>query len=177
MDIECANMYLQNKNAMLKPFGKIFLPAIFCLLAIAVVAQPPRRTNVKPPAAAQKTKPKFKSTIDNISDSAVITVDAAQHLVAQPIIVTDEKKIVYKITSYQIVYRRLVVTEDEATGKASPATSMVSNQFGSTPLPDIWKNVITEELQPGEELYIFDIVVKDAQGKLYFAPDIKIKTK
>ena len=141
------------------------------------MAQPPRRNNTKPTAPVVKAKPKFKSSIDNISDSAVITADAAKHLVAQPIVVTDEKNTAYKITSYQIVYKRRAVTEDEATGKASPTTSMVSNQFTATPLPDIWKNIIAEELQPGEEIYLFDIVVKDAQGKLYFAPDIKIKTK
>jgi len=173
---ENTNLYLQNKNAMLNRVKKIFIPIVFSLLTVPVLAQPPKKGNAKN-IPAQKTKPKFKSTIDNYSDSAVISADAARHLIAQPIIVTDEKNITYKITSYQLVYKRVAVTEDEATGKASPTTSMVSNQFTATPLPDIWKNIIAEELQPGEEIYLFDIVVKDAQGKLFFAPDIKIKTK
>jgi len=161
---------------MLQFVKKIVLPFMLSLLMVTAMAQPPKKNNTKTPAG-QKAKPKFKSSIDNYSDSVVITADDARHLIAQPIIVTDEKNTTYKITTYQLVYKRAGVTEDEETGKVSPITSMVSNQFTATPLPDLWKNLVAEQLKPGEEIYLFDIVVKDAQGKLFFAPDIKIKTK
>jgi hypothetical protein len=33
---------------------------------------------------------------------------------------------------------------------------------------------ITEQLKPGEEIFFFDVVVKDAQGRLMFAPNLKL---
>ena len=32
-------------------------------------------------------------------------------------------------------------------------------------------------MRAGEELYFFDIVAKDAQGRLMFAPELRIKVK
>ena len=55
--------------------------------------------------------------------------------------------------------------------------SNVSDRFNETPLPKLWRNILTEQMKPGEELYFFDIVAKDAQGRLMFAPDLRLKIK
>ena len=54
---------------------------------------------------------------------------------------------------------------------------MVAQQFTDTPLSAVWINTIKDELHAGEELYFFDIIVKDSQGRLFFAPELKISVK
>lgn len=151
---------------------------LIALLSLPVLPAFSQRNNAKPPATVpQKAKPKLKTSWGAYSDSATITVDEARNLASALIKVTDDKKVNYTVTTYQLAYRRFAVTEDETTGKVTPTSSLVAKQFAATPLSEVWIRQLNEQLRPGEELYLFDIVVKDAQGKLYFAPELKIKTK
>ena len=148
--------------------------AVVCILATAVcLAQPPKRNT-----APQRFKPpKLTCRLGNNMDSAIVTVDEAIQLAKLPLKITDNKNNSYTISSYQCMYTRKAVTEDEGTGKVTPTKSMVADLFKVTPLPDLWKNIISQQIQPGEELYFFDIIVKDAKGRLMFAPNLKIKVK
>ena len=140
-----------------------------------VLAQNPTPGVTKP---IQKfTPPKLTTTIGIRSDSVTVFREEAVQLVTLPLRVTDEKKNVYTISSYRFMYRRRAVTEDEATGKVTPIVSNVSDLFRETPLPARWKNIIVEQIRAGEELYFFDIIAKDAQGRLMFAPTLSIKIK
>jgi hypothetical protein len=145
---------------------------LFCLLSVTalVTAQKPK------PAVTQKlVLPKLKTALGNRSDSIVtVSVDAAIQLVSQSLAVSDDKKGVYKISSYQCMYKRKGVTENEETGKVSPITTTVVNSFKTTPLSAIWIKTISEQLKAGEEIFFFDIVVKNAEGRLMFAPNIKL---
>jgi hypothetical protein len=145
---------------------------LFCLVAITTlaIAQKPK------PASTQKlVLPKLKTALSNRSDSIVTaSVDETIQLVNQPLSITDNRKTVYTISSYQCMYKRKAVTENEETGKASPISSMVVNSFKTTPLSSIWIKTISEQLKAGEEIFFFDIVVKNADGRLMFAPNLKL---
>lgn len=147
-----------------------------------VMAQKPKPATAKPapakPAGFQKfTPPKLTSMLGIRSGHDTVFVEEAVQLVKLPLKVTDDKKNVYSISSYHLMYKRRAVTEDEATGKVIPVMSNVSDLFRETPLPDLWKKILTEQMRKGEELYFFDIVAKDAQGRLMFAPELKIRIK
>lgn len=136
--------------------------------------------NTKPAAskAFQKfTPPKLTTTLGIRSDSVVVVKEEAIQLVALPLKITDDKKNNYSISSYQLMYKRKAVTEDEETGKVTPVVSNVSDLFKVTPLPTIWKNILKEQLKPGDELFFFDIIVKDTQGRIMYAPTLRIKVK
>ena len=149
----------------------------FSAILTTALAQKPKQGTVKP-ATVQKFKPpKLISSLGIRSDSATIAVEEAVQLIRLPLTITDDKKNPYGISSYQLMYKRRAVTEDEETGKVSPTTSNVASLFKETPVPELWKKIITEQLKPGEELYFFDIIAKDTQGRLMFAPDLKIKIK
>jgi hypothetical protein len=155
---------------------------LFCLVVVAntAMAQKPKPAAAKPiTTTVQKFKPpKLKTALGNRSDSVVkISVDEAVQLVTLPLKITaanGDAKNTYTISSYQCMYKRKGVTEDEVSGKVSPVTSMVADLFRTTPLPEIWKKTITEQLKVGEEISFFDIVVKDTQGRLMFAPALKL---
>lgn len=153
---------------------RILLSFFLSLMVLFAFAQPTK--TVKPPV--QKFKPpKVKTFWGLQADSATISREEALQLLAAPIRIVGDKKAVYAITSYQFLYRKKGVTEDEETGKVSASQSISANLFRTTPLPELWQNIISEQLQSGEELYYFDVIVKDAQGRLFFAPDLKIKIK
>ncbi len=145
---------------------------LFCLLALSTmaIAQKPK------PATTQKfVLPKLKIALGSRSDSVLtVSVDEAVDLVSKPLTVTDDKKAVYAITSYQCLYKRKSVTEDEESGKVSPVSSIVAQTFKTTPLSAIWIKTISEQLKAGEEIFFFDIVVKSADGRLMFAPHLKL---
>lgn len=155
-----------------------YILSVASLFVLATVsAQKPKPAAAKP-ATVQKFKPpKLICTLGSNSDSATVFLEEALQLVNLPLRVTDDKKTVYTISSYQVMYKRKAVTEDEETGKVSQITSNVADRFNETPLPKLWKNILTEQMKPGEELFFFDIVAKDAQGRLMFAPDLSIKIK
>jgi len=160
----------------MKPVVQILLAVLFSATTTTALAQKP-----KPAPGGQSTQkfkpPKLTSTLGIRSDSATVEVEEALQLINLPLKITDDKKNPYSISSYQVMYKRKGVTEDEETGKVSPASSNVAQLFRETPLPAIWKKILTEQLRSGEELYFFDIIAKDAQGRYMFAPELRIKVK
>jgi hypothetical protein len=152
---------------------KTLLAAAAILMAPVLFAQPG-----KPPAKVipvQKFKPpKVKTTLGRCTDSMVITKEEAKQLVSLPLKISDAKNSTYKLSSYQFMYTRVAVTEDEASGKVLPTTTTVSDYFKTSPLPELWQENMKLTVTSGEIFHFFDVIVRDAQGRLFFAPDLKI---
>jgi hypothetical protein len=149
-------------------FFKLLLLAFVLLSSQQLLAQ-------TKPAPVKFKPPKLFTQMGGFRDSVTLSVAEAENIINQPLKIFDDKKGLYTISSYQFLYRRKVVTEDEATGKPIPTSSMVAGTFKVTPMPPIWVNSVKEQVRPGEELYFFDIIAKDAQGRVMYAPDFKIK--
>ena len=158
--------------------GKLHIIFSFFLLLIFTTSLVNGQVTQKP---AAKTFVKFKpptvkTYLGKISgNGAIAGVVEIKNLVLLPIKVIDEKDVSYTINSYQFLYKRSGETEDEESGKTSPQTDIVSNHFNTTPLPDIWQKNIIEGAHKGEEIYFFDIIAIDKQGRRFFAPELKIK--
>lgn len=138
-------------------------------------------------ASAQRNKPaakitiykKFKppklfTSIGNFKDTMFATPQTIANIIKLPIHINDDAKKNYVISSYNFLYKKIVATEDEQTGKVSATTSIKSSLFKTTPLPELWIDVVSENLKPGEELLFFDVIVKDSQGRVMFAPNLKL---
>jgi len=153
-----------------------------CLMFMGVSAaqaQTKPVKNVKPATKpVQKFRPpKLYTTLGSKSDSVGVTVEEALDLINLPLTITDDKKNVYTISSYQCMYKKRGVTEDEQSGKVSPVTSISAQRFTSTPLSELWRTIISQQLKTGEEIYFYDIVATDAQKHLMFAPTVKLVIK
>jgi hypothetical protein len=118
--------------------------------------------------------PVLKTLLLNFTDSVVVSVTEAQQALGGKLTVMDAAKKTYTLTYYQVLYERRVMTEDEETGKLTPTRTLVSDHFKTTPLPQTWVSQISSQLKPGEMIYFFDIIVKDAQGRVMYAPDLKL---
>lgn len=137
------------------------------------IAQPPAKPTGKP--IVKFKPPVVQSYLGSITGKEVVAgAEEAKNLITLPLKIVGDKNSNYAISSYQFAYKRIGITEDEATGKTSPESDMVSNQFNATPLPAIWQSNIVETLHKGETLHFFDIIVLDKQGRRFFAPELKI---
>ena len=89
--------------------NKIILFAVTaCLLSITVFSQKPNsgQTNT------QKFKPpRLYSSLGSYRDSSSITVAEAERIISLPLKIVDDKKMDYKVTSYQFMYKRKAFTE------------------------------------------------------------------
>ena len=155
--------------------AKFIISVGFSAILATALAQKPKTAATKPEPVQKFKPPKLTSSLGARSDSATIVVDEALQLIRLPLKITDDKKNTYTISSYMVMYKRKAVTEDEATGKVSPTTSNVAQLFRETPLSELWKTILTEQLRSGEEIFFFDVIAKDTQGRLMFAPDLKLK--
>ena len=155
---------------------KIYLffsfPALVLLSGTAMFGQKPGKPVVPP--AAQHKRPLVKSWLGKVTGITTLSAEEARQLITLPLKITDDKNIDYVISSYQFAYKRIGVTEDEQTGKTSEQNDMAAARFTTTPLPPVWQKNIIEGLHKGEELYFFDIIVFDKQGRRFFAPELKI---
>jgi hypothetical protein len=125
-----------------------------------------------------KFKPPVVKTFLGINQNgAHVTVDEGNQLIALPLKIVDAQNHNYPISSYRFLYRKKSVILNDETGKKEETFSITASRFDSTPLPKVWINNIQGRLQPEEQLYFFDIVVKDKEGRDFFAPELKITIK
>ena len=121
--------------------------------------------------------PKLITSLGNFKDTMFVSPQVADSLLGISFKISDAKNTPYSISSYSFLYRKIVATEDEQTGKVSNTTSVKSSLFKASPLPQLWQNVIRENLRTGEELLFFDVIAKDPQGRVMYAPNLKLIIK
>jgi hypothetical protein len=145
------------------------------MISFSSIAQTPTKSASK---SIQKIKPpKLYTSLGIFKDSMIAPVDQVKSLIGNPLIVKDSQNQTYTVTYYQVIYKRQAVTEDEKTGKISPIVYPVIQNFTQTPLPPLWIKILKDELLPKEELFFFDIIVRDMKGNVFYAPNLKIQTK
>lgn len=121
--------------------------------------------------------PVLTSKIGSFSGKAIVAKEEALQVIAYPLTITDANNATYTISSFQFLYRQITQTEDEKTGQVIPASSIAAERFRQTPLPALWINSIKEKLKSGEEICFLDIIVKDKEGRVMYAPDLTLKIK
>jgi hypothetical protein len=149
--------------------------SVFAQTAKAPVKKPVKSGTITP--VAKFKPPIVKTFLGRNEKEAAVTVDEANQLVNFPLKITDVKNNVYTISSYQFLYRKKSIIENEQTGRKEITFSTTADLFRSTPLPQVWRENISGGLQKGEELFFFDIIVNDKLNRKFFAPNIKIIVK
>lgn len=118
--------------------------------------------------------PVVKTFLGRNSQTAEVTLEEANQLINLPLKITDDKNNVYAVSSYQFLYKKRGVKDNLQTGKQQTVFTTIADLFKVTPLPKIWRDNIGGNLQKGEELYFFDILVKDKLDRKFYAPELKI---
>jgi len=154
---------------------KIFIIIVLLLASTNLYAQKPKPA--KPTGFVKFKVPKLTTSLGSFKDTMYIAPQMADSMIGLVLKVTDAKNVVYSISSYQFLYKKIVTTEDEKTGKTSKTSSIKSSLFKTSPLPNLWLNAVRENLTAGEEFFFFAVTVKDPQGRLMYAPDLKLILK
>lgn len=160
---------------MIVKVNRIFFLVFFCVAySTSLLAQP-----VKKPLIKFKPPIVTTSLLQFSGKNATCFAEEAKQLITFPIKVMDAKKNVYTIVSYGFAYTRIGITEDEATGKIAPQSDVVGRNFTGqeNPLPTVWQSNIIETIHQGEQLYFYDVFVKDSQNRMFVAPNLKISIK
>jgi hypothetical protein len=118
--------------------------------------------------------PVVKTLLGTSQNGAMVTSDDGNQLVSSPLKVVDEKNKSYPIVSYRFMYKQKSYVTNDETGKKEASYTLTADRFNFTPLPKLWIDNIKGRLQSDEQLYFFDIIVKDTEGRQFFAPELKI---
>jgi hypothetical protein len=135
-----------------KELGLLLFALFLLIAATAQTKKPTPKNNVITPVVKFKP-PAVKTFLGRNEKEATVTVDEANQLVNLPLKIVDDKNTTYTISSYQFLYKKKSVIEDEETGKRSTVFTNTADLFKVTPLPKVWKENISGGLQKGEELY------------------------
>lgn len=153
---------------------KLLLP-IFFLFSVNQISFAQQKEVI---TKVQKFKPPVVKTFLGINQNgAQVTADEGNQLVGLPLKIVDDKNNQYPVSSYQFLYRQKSYMLNEETGKKEVSFTIAAARFDKTPLPKVWIDNIKGRLQKDEQLYFFDIVVKDKEGREFFAPELKITIK
>ena len=110
--------------------------------------------------------------------AGVHPVETVRMLIDTAIWVMDDQKQRYIVRSFRVNYFSNDQYEDETTGKMKTRRNLLSKEFRETNmLSDLWKQSIYESLKPKDEILIDLLSVKDKQGRIFYAPDIKISVQ
>ena len=157
----------------------IYLLIVSCIISYSSTAQ--LSTNrIKPGTITKVAKfkpPVVKTFLGRNSETDTVLIEEANQLINLPLRIIDDKNNAYTVTSYQFMYKKKSVIENEQTGRKEIVFTTVSDLFKTNPLPEIWRTNVGSSLQKDEELYYFDIIVKDKLNRKFFAPELKIKIK
>ena len=161
-----------------KELGLLLFALFMLIAASAQQVKPVKKPVIGAIVPVAKFKPPVvKTFLGRNEKEATVTLDEANQLVNFPLKITDDKNNTYTISSYQFLYKKKSVIENEETGRKEVVFTNTAGIFKETPLPKVWKENISGALQKGEELYFFDVIVNDKQGRKFFAPDLKIIVK
>jgi hypothetical protein len=132
----------------------------------------------KPAAKPASTSlPKLTVTLGG-SKSGNITAARLQQIVDSPLVVKDEKGVVYPLKSFRINYTFKSTYKDEETDKVREVKDFRAYDFNNTDrLSEDWRNSIKDNVKKEDEMLINNVVVRLKNGKSYFAPELRLKVQ
>ncbi|MCO6497119.1 MAG: hypothetical protein J5I50_05600 [Chitinophagaceae bacterium] len=144
------------------------LTLLFSLSIAGIQAQ-----DVKTEKVAPFKPPVVKTTLNQHADGDSLSAGEAAKTIIQSLEVKDAKGISYPVISYGFLYKKKSYIDNAETGKLEKTFTVVSDRFEGGTLPEIWIENIKDAVKPEEELYFFDILVKDSKGRKFNSPDLK----
>ena len=149
----------------------IYFAIIFLLFSSNVIAQ---KSASKPIKFKQ---PKLTTILGEFKDTMNISPLQAEAVIGALLKVVNTKNEFYTVTSYEFLYKKIVTSEDETTGKPYLTTYIKSALFKISPLPKLWLEAVRELPRPGEELIFFNVIAKDKENRYMYAPNLKLTIK
>lgn len=148
-----------------------FKHSLYCLFSLFILSQ--NSYAQKPQPAAKIKPPKVSITWGN-SKGGSLSPDAFVALLDSAIRVVSEKKELLAISRGMLVYKSKDQVEDEKGKVKSQYNAYMNEIRNENKVPEKWKTFLAEEIKPGDIFLIAEIHVRDKQGYIFNAPDLKI---
>jgi hypothetical protein len=147
---------------------------IFFLLllfsGVHAIAQPKNKNTLK--------KPVLHSYWGNTKGGNIPLEKVLQLILDSTITVVSDKKEIMTVARFFVHYRSLDSYEDETTGKLVQRYNSEGDYIRErNTLSDTWRKSIFESVKAGDEVIITELYVRDKEGYLFLAPEIKISVK
>lgn len=121
--------------------------------------------------------PQLYTRLGGYQKKVHISFQEMQRIIDSPLRIADKQNKSYTVVSYLFSYRKKDVYVDDETMRLKTHYEYISYYVLENPLPQKRVKNIKAEIREGEEFWFEKIIVKDAKGHRYFAPDIYIKTQ
>lgn len=146
-----------------KPFLVTLLITVFCSF-----------TEAQQKPVPKLTPPELQSFWSN-TKGGHLPLENVLAIIDSAVWVMDVKKNKYFISRFILLYRSKDKYEDEQTGEIKTRFNSNSTQVRNAPvLEEKWRKFLYENIKPGDEVWISDIIVRDKKGEYYKAPDVKV---
>lgn len=103
-----------------------------------------------------------------------IHADSLSRLVDSALVARDEKGNRFTITRFRCIYKFKSYYEDSQTGELKATDDMRVNEFRETSMmSELWRQSIQDNIQPGDEMTLDNIIVRLNDGKKIMAAPIR----
>ena len=107
-----------------------------------------------------------------------ITVAEFIHIIDSPVVVKDEKGVTYPISRFTVGYKFSSTYEDEDSGEKKTTSDFRSQEYtDENRMSELWRQSVKDNVRTGDELLLFNVLVRLKNGKKMMVPQISFKIK
>ena len=98
-----------------------------------------------------------------------LSSDVKRLMTTNPVVkVKDAKGAEYKVVSFEVTWKRKEISDDIKSGKPKVVYYMVGADVKTNQLPEIFRQQIGTDVQPGEEVMLSNILYNDPKKKINY---------
>ena len=131
----------------------------------------------KKPAAPAATVPKITVSVGS-AKGGDITAESLSRIIDSAITAKDANGNIYPIVRFRVLYKFKSTYQDQDTGGKKTTDDMRTTDFSNTPvMSELWRQSIKDNIKPGDEMTIDNIIVKLKNGNKLMTPSMTFKVK
>ena len=146
-------------------------------LSLFCAAQLFAQDKSKKPAAPATTIPKITVSVGNVNGGD-ITAETLSKVVDSAVTARDANGNTYPIVRFRVLYKFKSTYQDQDTGEKKTTDDMRTTDFTNTAImSELWRQSIKDNIKPGDEMIIDNIIVKLKNGNKLMTPSMAFKVK
>jgi len=127
--------------------------------------------------AQSKPAPKLQTYLAGLKGGD-ITVADFNHIIDSPVVVKDEKGIAYPVARFTAGYKFTSSYEDEDSGEKKTTSDFRSQEYtDDNKMSELWRQSVKDNVKAGDEMLLFNVLVRLKNGKKMMVPQISFKIK
>ncbi|OJY81648.1 MAG: hypothetical protein BGP14_02350 [Sphingobacteriales bacterium 44-15] len=131
----------------------------------------------KKPAAPAATVPKITVSIGSVRGGE-ISAESLSRIIDSAVTAKDANGNTYPIVRFRVLYKFKSTYQDQDTGEKKNSDDMRTTDFSNTSvMSQLWRQSIKDNIKPGDEMIIDNIIVKLKNGNKLMTPSMTFKVR